>query len=92
MDEKGNNSMKTSCDDRVDHKLIPIIDMACNSGQNIHEKVNKKLQKYQQLAYKIREWRSVYHVEIISLIIGCMGRGANKLRHQIARVLEADKK
>ena len=82
----------TSCDDRVDHKLIQIIDMACNRGQNIHEKVKKKLQKYQQLAYKIRERRSVYHVEIISLIIGCMGGGANKLREQIARVLEADKK
>ena len=49
-----------------------------------------QLQKYQQLAYEIREKRPGYHVDIIPVVIGCMRRGANKLREQIAKVLEME--
>ena len=62
-----------------DHKFIQkIIAMTCPSDQNKYE----KLQKYQQLAYKIREKRPGYHVDILPVVIGCMRGGANKLREQ----------
>ena len=44
------------------------------------------------MAYEIRERRPGYHVEIIPVFIGCMEKGANRLRVQIARVLETDEK
>ena len=56
--------------------------MACFSDQNINEKIKKKLQKYQQLANKIRERRPGYDVEIIPVVIGCIGRGVNRLRER----------
>ena len=71
--------------------LPQIIDMACPRNQYMNEKVKEKLQKYQQMAYKIRELRPGYHVGIIPVVIGCM-RGVNRLREQIARVLETDEK
>ena len=40
----------------------------------------------------MRSGRPGYHVEIISVIIGCMGGRANMLKEQIAKVLETDKK
>ena len=55
-----------------DRKLTQIIDMVCPSDKNIKEKIKEKLQKYQQLTYKIREWRLGYHVEIIPVVIECM--------------------
>ena len=61
--------------------------MTCPSDQNKYE----KLQKYQQLAYKIREKRPGYHVDILPVVIGCMRGGVNKLREQIAKVLETEK-
>ena len=36
-----------------DCKLLQIVTTACPSDQNVNKKVKKKLQKYQQLAYKI---------------------------------------
>ena len=43
------------------------------------------------MAYEIRERRPGYHVEIIPVVIRCMGVGANRMREQIVRVLETDK-
>ena len=55
-------------------KLIQFKDIACPSDQNITEYVKKKLQKYQQLAYKIGQRRP--DVAIISVVIGYIGEGA----------------
>ena len=63
-----------------DGKSIQIIDIACLSDQNINEKVKEKLQKYQQLAYEIRERRPGHHVDIIPDFIGCMERSGKRLR------------
>jgi len=70
-----------------EQKLIQVIDMACPSDKNISDKVQEKLQKYQQLAYEIRERRPGYHVEIIPVVIGCMGGGATQLKEQIRRIM-----
>ena len=40
----------------------------------------------------IWERRPGYHVEILPVVIGFMRGGANKLREQIARVLETNEK
>jgi len=40
-----------------ERKVIQVIDMACPSEKNIKEKMNEKRQKYQQLAFEIRERR-----------------------------------
>ena len=75
-------------------KLIEIEDIACPPphDSNVNEKVKHNLQKYQQLAHKIGKRRPEYHIEVIPVVIGRMGRGANKLRKQMARVLETDEK
>ena len=65
-----------------DHRLIQI---------NINEKVKKNLLKCQQLAYEIRKRRPGDHVKIIPVVIECMA-GTNKLREQIAKVLETNEK
>ena len=60
-----------------DRNLIQIIDVACSSNQYINEKDKKK---YLHSAYEIREMRPGYRVQIIPVVIGCMGGGANKFR------------
>ena len=54
--------------------------MACPIDQNINKKAKKKLRKYQQLTYEIRERKPGYHAKIIPVIVGCMlgGRAGNK--------------
>ena len=44
------------------------------------------------MAYKIREKKPGYLVEIILVVIGCMGGTVNRLREQIVRMLETDEK
>ena len=70
-----------------DTKRILLIDLACPSEYNVNEKNREKLTKYQQLAYEIRERRPVYKVEIIPLVIGCVGGGAERLKAQLEKVL-----
>ena len=55
---------------------------------NIAEKRREKLQKYQQLAFEIRERRVGFMVEIVPLVIGCLGGGMEKLEEH----KEADKR
>ena len=68
--------------------MVQITHMTCFRDQNSNKKVKEKLPKCQQLAYKTWERRPAYHVEVISVVIGCMGGGAHRLKEQIARVLE----
>ena len=70
-----------------DQKVIQLIDMACPSENNIHEKTNEKRQKYQQLAFEIRERRPGYRVEVIPVVIGCMGGGTGMMRGQVEKIL-----
>ena len=60
-------------------KRIWICDMVCPQENNIEAKVKEKLDKYQQLAFETRENRVVYKVEVIPLVIGCLGGGIRKL-------------
>ena len=64
-------------------KMIYIADMACPYESNIHEKRIEKLQKYQQLAFEMRERREQYRVTVVPLVIGWLGGGTKQLTKDI---------
>ena len=70
-----------------EQKRIQLVDMACPSEKNVNEKMNEKRQKYQQLAFEIRERRPGYKVEIVPVVIGCMGGGAGVMKSQVRKIL-----
>ena len=73
------------------NKMIWIVDMACPQEHNINDKYREKLNKYQQLIFTTREKRPGYNVEILPMIIGCLGGGMKRLQEQVAKILK-DKK
>ena len=64
--------------------------MACPQENNIEAKVKEKLDKYQQLAFETRENRVGYKVEVIPLVIGCLGGGIRKLWKNVQKVIETE--
>ena len=60
-------------------KMICIVDLASPYESNIHEKRIEKLQKYQQLAFKLRERREQCRATVVLLLIGCLGSGTKQL-------------
>ena len=68
--------------------IIWIVDMACSAEADIAEERREKLQKYRQLAFEIRERRVGLMVEIVPLVIGCLGGGMEKLEEQIKKLIK----
>ena len=62
--------------------------MACSAEADIAEERREKLQKYRQLAFEIRERRVGLMVEIVPLVIGCLGGGMEKLEEQIKKLIK----
>ena len=60
--------------------------MACPSKKNVLKRNKEHRQKYQQLAFEIRERRPGYRVEVIPIVIGCMG-GGGVMREQVRKIL-----
>ena len=61
-----------------------LIDMAC---PNEYKKVvigDEKFGKYHQLCFEFREQREDYMLKVISMIIGCPGRGIKELRERVS--------
>ena len=73
-----------------DRKLIYLLDMACPHDDNLKEKYSAKIAKYQQLAYELRERRPGYHVEVVPMVVGCMGSGARLLTQHISKVISEE--
>ena len=73
-----------------ERKRIWICDMACPQENNIEAKVKEKLDKYQQLAFETRENRVGYKVEVIPLVVGCLGGGIRKLWKNVQKVIETE--
>ena len=48
---------------------IFLVDMACSSKSNVNANHAEKLQKYQQIAFEIRERRTGYNVMIIPIVL-----------------------
>lgn len=68
-------------------RKIWIVDMSCPQEQNIEEATRTKLQKYQQLVFEIRERRSGYRVEVVPVIIGCLGGGIEKATTAVKKII-----
>ena len=71
-------------------KRIWICDMACLQENNIEAKVKEKLDKYQKLAFETRENRVGYRVEVVPLILGCLGGGIGQLWKNVKKVIEIE--
>ena len=65
--------------------------MACPQEQNIEEIRREELNKYQELAFEMRENCSGFCVEIIPMVIACLGDGINKLQQQIDKLIRHEK-
>ena len=64
------------------------------STKNVLKKNKEKRQKYQQLTFEVRERRQRYRVEMIPIVIGCIGEGVGVMREQVRKILinsDADK-
>ena len=73
-----------------DEKKFWIVDMACPNEMYIGEKHHEKLTKYQQLAFEIREERPEYRVEIVPIVIGCLGGGMKLVESQVRKIIKDD--
>ena len=69
-------------------KQIYIVDMACPHDSNIDGKYQEKISKYQQLAFELRERRPGYRIEVVPIVLGCMGTGVSKLRESINKLID----
>ena len=67
-------------------KIIHLVDMACPNEKNFLEKNKEKRQKYQQLAFEVRERRPEYRVGVIPIVIGYMGGGVGVMREQVRKI------
>ena len=68
-----------------EEKKLWIVDMAYPNEKNIGEKHREKLTKYQQLAFEMREKRPEFRVEIVPIVIGCLGGGMKQVECQVKR-------
>ena len=57
--------------------------MVCPSQNNVDTKHTKRLQKYQQLTFKISDRQPEYNVMIIPIVIDCLGGGIRQGTKQI---------
>ena len=48
----------------------------------------EKLTKYQQLAFEMREKRPEYRVEIVPIVIGCLGGGMKQVECQVKKIIK----
>ena len=81
--------MATECKNK---KKMFLVDMACPCKNNVDAKHEEKLQKYQQLAFEIRERGAGYNVMIIPIVIGCLGGGMRRVTNQIGWLISEEKK
>ena len=72
----------------IEEGNIWIVDMAWPAEANIVETRRGKLQKYQQLAFEIRERWPGLMVEIAPLVVRCLGSGMEKLEKQIVKMIK----
>ena len=66
--------------------------MVCPSQNNVDTMHTKRLQKYQQLTFKISGRQPEYNVMIIPIVIDCLGRGIRHGTKQIGRLISDKKK
>ena len=72
----------------LEKKTIYLVDMACPNESNVNAKHLEKIEKYQQLAFEIRERHLGYKVMIIPIVIGCLGGGIKRATNRIRRIIK----
>ena len=70
----------------VREKRIWIVDMSCPQEKNIEEVNRTKMQQYQQLTFETREKRPGYAVEVVPVIIGCLGGSVENTGKVVAKI------
>ena len=70
-----------------EEKKVWTCNMTCQQQQNLETKWMKKLNKYQQLAFKIRERQLVFEITVVPVIIGAIGGGLKKTIGLVLRIL-----
>ena len=68
------------------NKKILLCGMTCPQEGN-KMKVKEKMDKYRHLAFEIRKKRMGYKVEIVPLVVGCLGGGIGRLLKNIFRII-----
>ena len=71
--------------DDNEKKEIYIISMACPSEDKRVKKQLGKIKKNQQLCFEVRVRRSLYKVQIIPAVIGCLGGGVGQLEEDLCQ-------
>ena len=71
-----------------EEKKLWIVDMACPNEKNIGEKHREKLTNNQQLAFEMQEKRPGYRVEIVPIVIGCLGGGMKQVECQVKKIIK----
>ena len=71
-----------------EEKKLWIMDMARPNEKNIGEKHREKLTKYQQFAFEIQEKRPEDRVEMVPIVIGCLGGGMKQVECQVIKIIK----
>ena len=73
-----------------EEKVIWLVDQGCPMEENIAAKYNEKLRNYQKYAFEMRERRPDYKVQIVPLIIGCLGGGGDYIKHGVEQSIRKE--
>ena len=92
--------MRTNCTARrpdltlegEEKKTILLVDITCPNEANRQVKQKKKIKKYEHLCFEMREMREGYMVNIIPIVIGCLGGGMKELKTDMQKIFEYEKK
>ena len=68
-------------------KKLWLIEMSCPLERNVEEKEKEKNYKYRELAEEMKTLFPGCHVEVVPLVIGCLG-GINNIVKNIHQVLQ----
>ena len=71
-------------------RKICLVDMSRPQEQNIEGATRTKLQKYQQLAFETTEKRRRYKVEVVPVIIGCLGGDGGDATTAVRKIIGAE--
>ena len=77
--------------ENVIEKRIWIVDMPCPQEKNIEVVTRTKLKKYQQHMGETREKRPGYAVEVVPVIIRCLGGDVERMGKVLAKLIKGER-
>ena len=64
--------------------------MSRANESNKEAKREEKIRNYQQLCFELRERREGYTVNVVAMVIGCLGGGMKELKVNMKRIFDSD--